>query len=579
MTKQFLAYLFLTALLITGCKSTEETSAQADPDNPDQTVSNEDDFYFQRKFFDAQAQKNLGNLDKAEALFKECLENRKEAVVYYELARIEKENNDLSEALKNAETAHRKKPENYWYADLLASIYKETGDFEKSEELYRIQLENNPSRLETYFELATVQLNQDKVEEAIETYDKLEKEIGVSEELSLQKKKLYDSIGQTEEGIKEIERLSANYPGEMRYLALLHDVYAEAGKNEKAGKILEKMERIDPENGIVQMKLSQYYAANGQDEKSFDALKKAFHTHDIEIDQKVGVLLKFYSISEFDPTAMERALELLEILENTHPKEPKAYAIHGDFLSKNGNLKGATEKYERALTLDQGRKAIWEQLMAIDSQLRNFEKLAEHSDQALALFPNDARFYLNNGIAHVNLGNLDEAISILQAGRSFVIGDDKLKSQFYSTLGEAYHKKENYTASDEAFETALELDPTNVFTMNNYSYYLSVREDNLERAAELALKANTLRPEQPSFQDTYAWVLFKQGNFQEARDWLERAIENGGINQGVILEHYGDVLFELGEIDAAVEQWKSAQNLGGGTDLLDKKIQDKKLYE
>jgi tetratricopeptide (TPR) repeat protein len=579
MIKQLLLYFFLIGIALTGCKSTEDTSTQADPDKPDEAVTNEDDFYFQRKFFDAQGEKSLGNLDKAEALFKECLDKRKEAVVYYELARIQKEQNELTAALKNAETAHKKSPENYWYADLLASIYKEVGDFEKSEKLYRVQLENNPSRLETYFELATVQLSQDKVAEAIATYDKLEKEIGISEELSLQKKKLYDSIGKTEEGIKEIERLSANYPNEMGYLALLHDVYVEAGNNEKAGEILEKMERIDPENGLVQMKLSQYYASEGQDEKSYEALKKSFHTFDIDIDQKVGVLLKFYSISKFDPKAMDRALELLTILENTHPKEPKAYAIHGDFLAKNNNLRAATEKYERALELRPGKKAIWEQLMAIDSQLGDFDKLAQHSDKALALFPNDARFYLNNGIANVNLGNLDEAISILQAGRSFVIGDDKLKSQFYSTLGDAYHEKGNYTASDEAFETALELDPNNVFTMNNYGYYLSVREDNLERAAELALKANTLQPNRPSFQDTYAWILFKQDKFQEARSWIQRAIENGGISQGVILEHYGDILYELGEIDAAVEQWKSAKNQGGGTDMLNKKIQDKKLYE
>lgn len=579
MTNKLLIYFLVCFTVLSSCKSTSETTAKGDPDNPDEVVSNEEDFYFQKKFFDAQKEKSLGNLEKARKLFKECLENRKEPVVYYELARIEEEQGDLDVALQHAKTAYNKQPENYWYADLLASIYKNKGQYEKSEELYRTQLKNNPSRLETYFDLATVQLSQNQTDEAIETYDKLEKEIGVSEELSMQKQKLYQSIGEEEKAIREIEKLSENFPQDMRYMAILHEFYTEAGKEEKAGALLEKMENIDPENGIVQMKLSQHYAKKGEDLKSFESLKKAFHSIDIDIDQKIGILLKFYSISEFDPTAMTRAMELLEILENIHPKEAKSFAIHGDFLAKNNELEEARKKYERALELEPSKKAIWNQLMAIDSELGDFEKLAGHSDRALALFPNDPTFYLNNGIAHINLENYDQAVSILQTGRSFVIGDDQLKARFYSMLGEAYHQKESFTASDEAFEMAIDLDPDNVFTMNNYSYYLSVREENLERAAELSSKTNELQPGQPSFQDTYGWILYKQEKYDQAKEWLEKAIRSGGSQQAVILEHYGDVLFKLGQKESAMEHWKMAQQAGGGTDLLDQKIRDEKLYE
>jgi len=52
-----------------------------------------------------------------------------------------------------------------------------------------------------------------------------------------------------------------------------------------------------------------------------------------------------------------------------------------------------------------------------------------------------------------------------------------------------------------------------------------------------------------------------------------------GSNNGTIIEHYGDVLYKLGDKEQALEQWKKAKELGDTSEFIDKKIADKKLYE
>jgi tetratricopeptide (TPR) repeat protein len=126
---------------------------------------------------------------------------------------------------------------------------------------------------------------------------------------------------------------------------------------------------------------------------------------------------------------------------------------------------------------------------------------------------------------------------------------------------------------------ALKYNPKNLYVLNNYSYYLSLREAELEKAINMSQRAIALEPENTSFQDTYGWILYKMGDFLEAEKWIKKALESGGDERPIILEHYGDILFKLGNKEDAIKYWKRAQSKGKGSDLLLKKIADLDLYE
>jgi Tfp pilus assembly protein PilF len=115
--------------------------------------------------------------------------------------------------------------------------------------------------------------------------------------------------------------------------------------------------------------------------------------------------------------------------------------------------------------------------------------------------------------------------------------------------------------------------------LNNYAYYLSERNEQLEKADEMSKRSNALSPNQSTYEDTYAWILYKKGNFRDAKVWIEKAINNGAGTNGTILEHYGDIIYKLGEIDKAVEYWEKAKATGDHSELLVKKLTDRKLYE
>jgi tetratricopeptide (TPR) repeat protein len=105
-----------------------------------------------------------------------------------------------------------------------------------------------------------------------------------------------------------------------------------------------------------------------------------------------------------------------------------------------------------------------------------------------------------------------------------------------------------------------------------------LRKENLEKAKQMSAYANKLEPDNDSFEDTYAWILFQLGDYKEAKIWQEKAIGDSTTN-GTLLEHYGDILFKLGDIEKAVEQWKKAKSVGSESKTIDAKIASKSYVE
>ena len=543
-------------------------------------MSGKESALFQSKFFDAQTQKSIGNEEKAYKLFQEALNISPENdACMYELGRLEFALNNQPSALGYINNAIEINPKNKWYRLFKADVLIEYGSLEEAVDEYKSIIKLNPESNHVRYEMASVLIYLGEYQEAIKQYDIIENRSGITSELSMEKQRLYLEQGKEDEALAELEKLIEAYPEEVTYQGMLAQYYLEKGDTNRAMEIYEGIRKLDPSNGLLHLKLSEFYARQGEEQKSYAEIKLAFEATDVTIDQKIGILLNFYSASEFDKTQLVRAYELLDVVVAVHPGEAKGHAIYGDFLFRDQEDARARDHYRKAVNLDPARNVIWGQVLQIDAGLSDFEALAKESERALMLFPTLPEFYLYNGIAHVKLKNYDRAIESLNMGKSLVFDNPGMSGQFYSSLGDAYHALEEHDKSDESYAKALGYDPNNVFVLNNFSYYLSIREKKLDQAAEMAKKANELQPNQVSFQDTYAWVLFKLGDFEEALDWLEKALANGGDSSGEIHEHLGDVLFNLGDTAGAVEHWQIAKKRGGASDLIDKKIANKMLYE
>jgi Tfp pilus assembly protein PilF len=182
-------------------------------------------------------------------------------------------------------------------------------------------------------------------------------------------------------------------------------------------------------------------------------------------------------------------------------------------------------------------------------------------------------------MASARIQKHSEAVEVLEKGRKLVIANDELKLQFEINLAESYHRLKEYKKSDQYFESVLKMDPDNKLVLNNYSFYLTERNEKLKQAERQSKKCAGLEPNNSTYLDTYAWVLYKLEKYQEAEVQIKLAYSNGGNKNAVIIEHYGDILFKLGDEEGALEKWKEAKNTGKGSKNLDEKIKIKKLVE
>jgi tetratricopeptide (TPR) repeat protein len=276
----------------------------------------------------------------------------------------------------------------------------------------------------------------------------------------------------------------------------------------------------------------------------------------------------------------KQAIELCKILVEVHPSDARAFTVYADFLNQEKNFKEAREYYRTALSFDKKPFAVWEQLIVMDYELHDFETLLKDTQEAETLFPTQPIVYFFKGVSKSQTDKNEEAVEVYKTGLQMVVDNKPLEEQFYANLGDAYFKLKNYKLSDESYEKALEIKPKDGYVLNNYSYYLSLRGEKLEKAATMSKLSNEVEPNSASKEDTYGWILYKQEKYAEAKIWVLKALEHGGTKDAVILEHLGDINFKLGDVQGAIEYWQKAKNgEGKPSEFLDKKITDKKLYE
>jgi len=305
----------------------------------------------------------------------------------------------------------------------------------------------------------------------------------------------------------------------------------------------------------------------------------AFENSTVEIDTKMQIMLQFFTNSERNEKVKTQAYRLAKILIDVHSNEAKSFSMYGDFLSRDGKLKEALQMFKKAAALNSGKFPIWSQIVFLESDLKEFDLLEKDTRAALEVFPTHPTFYFFNGIANIQLENYDKAIKSLLVGKEMVFDNDQLQAEFYQYLGDAYHAKKEHAKSDESYDKSLEFNRYNPYVLNNYSYYLSQRKEKLTLAETMAKEANNQIPDSPNFIDTYAWVLFLKGNFTEAETLLKKAISLSARPNGIILEHFGDVLFKLNKTEEAIVSWEKAKETGEASQLIEQKILKKDYIE
>jgi len=530
-------------------------------------------------YYQASTQRILGNDKEAVQLYLECIaRDPGNSGAYYQIAAIYNDLKQYTIGVDYAKKAAALDPGNKWYQQEYADLLIQNGKLKEALKVYDQLLKLVPEDQDYLLEKADILIYLKKYKPAIEIFDKLEKKMGMMPEISLQKQKLYLGQGNFDAAEKEMEKLVAAFPNDPEIYGMFAEFYINIRKKEKALIMFQKVLELDPQNPIIHLALANYYQENNDDVKSYEYIKMAFENPAVSIDNKIKILLSYYDLSARSPERKKEADELIQILIRVNPTEAKTWSVYGDYLVRDNKKEEAIEAFEKVIEYDNGRYAVWQELIKLYSDRGEFAKADTQSAKAIELFPSIPLFYYYHGLANYKIKNFAKAEESLITGKDLVINDPALKTSFLALLAETYAEQKKYEEADYTFESALLLQPNNADVLAAYAYYQAMVKNNTDKATEFATKGEKADTRNYKVWDVIAYLHTKNNNYKDALSAIENSIKLGGEKDARVLEHYGDILFLNGDVAKAVEEWKKAKNTFGiSSSKLDEKIQQQKI--
>ncbi len=541
-------------------------------------LSEEEQMRFSTFFYEGIRQKEERLYDQALETFRMCEQiDSTDGGLQSELGQLYSVIGNKNNALKASQRAYESNPSNWWYNLNLISLYAALKQNDKALEI-ALNLEKYYPEKEEVFQIqSSIYKEAKQFANAIEALDKLERIAGIDGAISMDKFNLYLQLRQNKKAIAEIDKLSAKFPSDMRYKVLRGDIYMYQKMPEKAFEVYKQVETSEPENPYVYVSLSEYYKEKGDTENSMKNIVKALKLDELEVEQKITILGDYVKDLVRDTVKLDETESLFKLLLDRYPLEEKVYDYYAVFLQFRKRTNEALSTYETMLNINPKNEQTWMQIIQLRLQEQNFEELQKATDRAVAILPDIHQYYFYKGIAETQLKNYQAALDANNKALSLVKEEEKLvKSDYYAQIGDVYYKMDSTELAFSAYEQALQVNPANIYVMNNYAYYLSEKNQNLKKAESLSAKTIEKEPKNSTYLDTYAWIFYQQGNYSLAKFYMERAIDNMDKKQdpGVMYEHYGDILIKTGNEKKALEMWKKAYETEHKTDALKLKIEN-----
>ncbi len=537
----------------------------------EKTASKPDPAYIQT-FHNAIRYKVKGQTNNAIQAFDSCLVMRPtDDAAAYGLSQCYLQLDNKSKAAEYTELASKLDPDNIWYTQELGYMYYNQGKFVESEKCFAKMVKAQPTNVDWLFAHAEILKRLGRQMDAINSLTKMEDQLGVIPDLSIQKFELYQSLKQDEKGLAEIHKAREVYPDDLSLIGTLVDYYFSKREIAKAQSMLVELVKNDPTNARANLALGDLYYRQMNKPEAYTYFKAAFQGTDIDLDTKMSLILEMY---EKQVVVDKEMLELADLLIANYPNNAKGYSVKGDLLLRNGEKETALEAYKMALKFEETKFPIWNQVLILEYELLKFDDLYKDARACSALFPTISNVQLLYTIACVQLDRFQEAIDAADMGKELVVNEPAVEAEFYAQKGDALFGMKKYQEGSEAYDKAISIYPSNLLTKNNYAMRLALANIDLAKAEKLINEVIDSKANQAPYHDTKGLVLFRQGKFKQALEQFTISDELDKENKNYI-EHMGDAFFKLGDSAKALELWKKALSLGSKNKSLSKKIQTK----
>ena len=558
-----LIYIVSVGVLMTlaacGTAGKQARKKQAEPEQV--SLSLEERRKFDYFFLEAVRMKENGQYDAAYELYKHCLDiNPASGAALYEISQFYMYLGQEAKGEEALKQAIRSDESNFWYKQTLASYYEQKRNMPKAISVYENMAEQFPSRLEPLMSLVDLYNRTKSYQNVITVLNRLEELDGKSEQISMEKFRMYLLMGKQDSAFIEIENLSKEYPYDLRYQNILGDVYLNNGKYPEALATYQHILKEEPHYAPAVLSMASYYQKTGQDSLYQLQLDTILMNDNVLSDTKMELMRQNILQSEQTTKDSTQIVALFKRILARPQQNADLAMLCAQYMITKNMKEESVPVLEQVLSLDPENKPAYLQLLSYAIQDNDLDKVIQIATSALEYHPDALEFYYYCGIAHYQKEETDKALDVFTRGVRQINekSDKQIASDFYAILGDIYHQKGRAEESYAAYDSSLVYNPDNIGTLNNYAYFLSIDKKQLDKAEEMSYRTVKAEPENKTYLDTYAWILFEKGRYTEARIYIEQALRNGGDKSRVIVEHCGDIYYMLGEKDKALAYWEKA---------------------
>ncbi len=534
-------------------------------------------------YLEAANQEAAGNLSAAFDLYRHALEiNPRSAGAYYNIAGYYVTLRNDSLARKGFEKAVSLDPKNTTYLEKLGQFYVTTKDYPAAiktyERLYALQ-HNNPDVVTVMFRLYASQNNYDKM---IDMLNHLETIEGGSDRISFTKMQVYEQQGKKKEQEEELKRLIGQKPNDPNYRIMYANWLLGNKRPKEALRQLNTVIKADPQNTAAKLSMLDYYSNKGNLKERNSLMEQLLGNPEIATDTKSSLIRQAVLDSERNHGDTAAVLRLFDKVLATPQDNADIYVMKAAYLTIHNAPTAAIDSiYEQALAIEPDNSRARLLLLQDIWQSADYDRVITIAHPGQEYNPDDMAFYYFEGLAHYMKKDNDRALETFEKGVTQINkdSDPDIVSDFYAIMGDILHEKGNDSLAFESYDKCLEWKPDNIGALNNYAYYLSELDRDLEKAEQMSRKTIDKEPENSTYLDTYAWILFMQGKYAEAKAYIDRAIANDSTLSNVVVEHAGDIYSMNGDTAKAMEYWNKAAADGNASAVLQKKIKLKKYVK
>lgn len=501
-------------------------------------------------------------------LYKTALQEQKAGGIYFAIANILVKTGKYQDALININDALRYNENNLDYLILKANIYYGTGKVDMAVKIYESVLAKDSENVYVLYSLARAYQELRRPETAVLYYELITDIYGFDKDVL---KRMYDIYNSQKNYEKSAEVLSYSLkldPYNTGLLLELASLYTKLGNEDGAKSIYVRLSALNPEDKQIQAEIVKLYFRKNEIEKGFLEFAKIIGKDSLTLQEKIQLGEMYFGMMSQDPKTSDIVESIFVYLNNKYPEYWAPYYYLGELDVANKRNDDAFNKFTRSLAFADTSKQAYLQLGYALFVLEKYEQSKSALKKGLELAPDDYRMNFSYALTLQRLNELSEAIKYYE--KAMWLNPNDLS--VVSSLALAYNSNRQYKESNETYDKALQIDPDNALLLNNYAYNLSTRGENLKKAEEMSRRAVNKEPGNPSYLDTYGWILYMMKDYKSALEYIERAVSINASN-AVLLDHLGDVHFALKDKEKAVYFWKKALELSPESQEIKSKIQ------